>query len=81
MDCPDCDAAKTEIHAGYRLGCKSCAARMAAHSPAFARASIGQTLTTDYRALLDNVDVDTLKAHKMVKEWRVVLDRIELGLT
>lgn len=58
MNCPDCQAAATDrLHAGYRSGCKGCAARAVARGPHFHRCRTAGKQDREYRALLAAVGV------------------------
>jgi hypothetical protein len=56
--CPDCLAAAADrLHAGYRSGCKGCAARAVARGPDFHRCRTAGKQDRRYRDLLTAVGV------------------------
>lgn len=81
-DCHDCAEARTTYpHAGYRLACKECAARMAAQSPAYFASEMAHRILPEYRAVLAGIGVENIgTAHMMARAWRKVLDELQGGV-
>lgn len=69
--CPDCEKALVQHPwGGYRLGCVSCAARMASHSPAHHASRQAGRILPEYRTILGAVGAPTIEqAHQLVKGW------------
>lgn len=63
MTCPDCKAARTALHHGFRAACDGCKARAMARSPHYFRCRTAGRLDAEYRAALKAVGV----THEQVK--------------
>lgn len=70
--CRDCEvAAADRLHAGYRSGCKGCAARAVGRGPDFHRCKVAGRQDARYRQLLAAVGVtheEVVAAAKANKE-------------
>ena len=78
--CPDCETAALRAFWGaYRAGCVGCRARMAAHSPAYAKSEHSGHILPEYRSMLLAVGEKNVElAHAAARAWRRRLDALEL---
>lgn len=62
--CPDCYLAAKELHHGFRMGCRGCAARAVSRGPNYRRVRQAGALDRQYRGELDALGVthDEVKA-------------------